>query len=146
MQIINKKAQFNYNILDKFEAGIELKGGEVKTIREGYADISGSHAKFIGNELFLINANIPSLNSDANPTRIRKLLLHKGELLSIGTKIKAKKLTVVPVSLYTKGRLIKVKLALAKTKRMFERKESLKKKDLEREIEKSLSERYKSKL
>jgi len=138
MQIKNKKARFNYNLLEDFETGIELKGGEVKSIKQGFADLSASYAKFLQGELYLINANIPTVQNNLDATRARKLLLHKKELVSIMTKIKAKKLTLVPISLYTRGRLVKVKLALAKRKKGFEKKESLKKKDMQREIEKTL--------
>jgi len=139
MIIINKRAKFNYNLYDRVEAGISLLGREAKSVRERRADLSNSFAKIINNEAFLINANIPAdPGGNYNSTRTRKLLLHKSEIVSILSKMKAKKLTLVPTKLYTKGRLVKVELALAKTKKEFEKKEAIKKKDIEREIEKEL--------
>ena len=142
MKIVNKKAKFNYRLLESIEAGIQLTGDETKSIRGGFLDLSNSYARIINNEVYLINANIPIGVRGENQTRSRKLLLHKDEIISIDSKIKAKKLTLVPVSLYTKGRLIKVKLALAKAKREYEKKEALKKKDIEREIEQELKVKY----
>ena len=137
--IVNKKARFIYNLFEKFEAGISLLGGEVKAIRSGHADLSNSYAKIVANEVFLINANIPVPGKkEYNSTRTRKLLLHKGEVVSLQSKIGAKKLTLVPTKLYTKRHLVKVELAIAKSKREFEKKESIKKKDIEREIETEL--------
>ncbi len=139
MKIYNRKARFNYNLFDKYETGISLVGGEVKAVRQGSVDISQSYAKVINGEAFLINANIPVAGKkDYDAQRTRKLLLHKKELVSIESKIKAKKLTLVPVKVYTKGRLIKVEIALAKSKRKYEKKESIKKKDIERDIEREL--------
>jgi SsrA-binding protein len=137
MEILNKRAKFKYNLLEVFEAGIQLVGGEVKSIRSGMADLGNAYAKIINDEVYLINANIPTPNLK-DPTRSRKLLLHKDEIVSIKTKIKAKKLTIVPVSLYTRGRLVKINLALAKTKKGYEKKEAIKKRDIEREIEQEL--------
>ena len=139
MRIINKKAKFNYNLSERFEVGIVLTGAEVKALKTGRADLSNSYAKIVGGEAYLVNANIPAQgvqNYDA--TRSRKLLLHKNELISLGTKMKQKQLTLVPIRVYTKGRLVKAEIALAKSKRKFEKKESIKKKDIEREIEKEL--------
>lgn len=139
MKIFNKKARFNYKLLDRFEAGIALLGAEVKAIRRGAVDLSHSFAKVMSDEVYLINANIPvEGKKDYNTRRIRKLLLHKSQIVSIRSKIKAKKLTLVPTKVYTKGRLIKVEVALAKAKRKFEKKEAIKRKDIEREIEREL--------
>ena len=142
MTIINKKARFNYNLFERIEAGISLLGREAKSIREKRGDLSNAYAKIIDHEAFLINANIPSdAGGEYNSTRTRKLLLHKSEIISILTKIKAKKLTLVPTKLYTKGRLVKVEIALAKPKREFEKREVLKKRDVAREVERELKER-----
>jgi SsrA-binding protein len=135
MRISNKQAKFNYQILEKFEAGIVLTGKEVKAIRAGQGNISQSFAKIIDGELFLINANIAV---DDRSTRTRKLLLHKNQIITIGMKVKAKKLTLVPLKMYTKGHLVKVQLALAKLKKKYQKKQSLKKKAIEREIEQEL--------
>ncbi len=137
MNIINKKARFNYSLTgDRVEAGIALSGAEAKSIREKRADLSRAVVRIMGNEIYLINANIPTLGSlKLRADRTRKLLLHKGEILSLGTRAKQQKLTLVPVKLYTKGRLVKCEIALGKTKAKFEKKEEIKRKDIEREIE-----------
>ena len=137
MRIFNKRARYEYELTpEKVEAGISLKGIEAKSIREGRADLSQSHVRVLNNEIFLINANIPVLGAKLDPTRSRKLLLHKNELLSIATKVKQKKLVILPVSLYNKGRLIKLELALGKPKKQFEKREEIKRRDINREIEK----------
>src|SRR3989344_6278614 len=140
MRIFNKRAKFEYELTgEKVEAGLSLRGAEAKSIRENRADLSQSHVRIMGTEAFLINANIPVLGTKDNyPTRIRKLLLHKGEILSLLTKSKQKKLQIVPLSLYNKGRLIKLGLELGKPKRKFEKKEAIKRHDIDRDIEKEL--------
>lgn len=139
MVITNKKAHFNYNLFERVEAGIVLNGGEVKAIRGGKADLSNSYARMVDDEMYLLNVNVPiEGKKEYTPTRTRKLLLHKSEIIAIKSKIKAKKLTLVPVKLYTKGPHIKVEIALAKGKREFEKKESIKRKDIERELEREL--------
>lgn len=141
MRIFNKKAKFNYKLLEKYEAGIVLSGGEVKSIKRGNIDLNQSYAKVIDGEIYLINVNIPVEGKKHYvPTRARKLLLHKKQIVSIQTKIKAKKLTLVPVRVYTKGRLVKVEISLAKSKRKYDKKEVIKKRDIEREIERELRE------
>ncbi|OGM59181.1 SsrA-binding protein [Candidatus Woesebacteria bacterium RIFCSPLOWO2_01_FULL_39_10] len=139
MQVINRKAKFNYQLIEKFEAGMVLSGSEVKSIKEGHIDISNAFAKIINGELFLINANMPIANGlNHDPSRMRKLLMHKNEIISIEGKIKQKKLTLVPTKVYTRGPLIKAEVALAKTKRKFEKKELIKKRDIKRDIEREL--------
>ena len=143
MAILNKKAGFEYFLYERFEAGISLIGGEVRSVRKNNVDLSNSYAKFVDNELFLVNANIPiEGKKDYVPTRSRKLLLHKSELISITSKLKANKLTLVPVKMYNKGRLIKVELALAKSKRSFEKRDSIKKKDIERDLAEQFADKY----
>lgn len=139
MKIINKKATFHYKFIERFEAGIVLSGGEVKSLKTNRADISNSYAKIVNGEVYLINANIPiEGKKDYSSTRSRKILLHKSEIISIKSKIQAKKLTLVPLKVYNKRRLIKIELALAKPKREFEKRQTIKKKDLEREIAQEL--------
>lgn len=137
MRIVNKRANFDYKLEpDRFEAGISLSGGEAKAVRTGHADLSQSLARVLSGEVWLINANIPVVGAkDYNSTHSRKLLLHAAEITSIMTKMKQRKLILVPTSLYNKGRLIKVELALGKAKRKFEKKEAIKRKDIKREIE-----------
>ncbi len=139
MKRVNRKANFNYKLFDRLETGISLLGAEVKALRSGNVDLSQSFAKIIDGEVYLINANIPVQGKkDYKSTRSRKLLLHKDQITSIQSKIKAKKLTLVPTKVYTKGRLVKVEIALAKAKRKYEKKEAIKRKDIEREIEREL--------
>jgi SsrA-binding protein len=138
MKSFNKRASFEYILFDKFEAGVVLKGAEAKAVCDGRADISRCFAKIIGGELYLVNANIPSAMTGLDPTRTRKLLVHKSELVSLESKMRQKKLTIVPLAIYTKGRLVKVELALARRKREFEKRESIKRKDIKRDIEREL--------
>lgn len=142
MKITNKRAFYDYQLLDRFEAGIKLTGGEVKAIREGHADLTGSFARMIGKEVYLVNAKIfPyrfTRNDEYDEKRTRKLLMHKKEILTIKAKLEGAGLTIVPVSLYNSHHLIKLELALAKGKKQFQKKESLKRKDIEREVEEEL--------
>lgn len=136
MKILNKRARFDYQILETIEAGISLTGGEARAVRTGHINLTGSFVKIINKEAYLVNANIPVPNKRYyEPTASRKLLLHKGQILDLLTKTKQKKLTLVPVSVYTKRRLIKLELALAKSKRVFEKKEAQKKVDIQRDID-----------
>lgn len=136
MKITNKRAKFEYKLEDeRFEAGLALSGGEAKAIRTGHLDLSVSFARIIGEEAWLINANVPVLGSTKyDAKRSRKLLLHKNEIVSIATKAKQQKLTLLPLAVYTKGRLIKAELALGKPKKKFEKRQEIKKRDIERDI------------
>jgi len=139
MKVLNRKARYNYQILEKYEAGIALIGAEVKAIRAGNISINQAYAKEVNGEIYLVNANISVPGKkEYNPTRSRKLLLHKSEIVSIITKIKAKKLTLVPTKVYTRGRLIKAEIALAKSKRKYQKKELLKRRSIERDVEREL--------
>jgi len=144
MKITNRKAKYDYNLFEKFEAGISLLGAEVKSIKNGEMDLASSYGKILGEEAYLINASIPIEGAkDYSPTRSRKLLLHKEEIISISTKIKAKKLTLVPTKVYTKGPLVKIELALARSKKKYQKKDLIRKRDLERELERDLKEKTK---
>src|SRR6185369_3906313 len=115
MKVFNKRAKFDYELQDRIEAGISLAGAEAKSIRLGRINISQAYAKIVGSEIWLINASIPiEGKKDYDQTRSRRLLLHRSEIRELEAKMKAKKLTLVPVCLYTKRRLYKVELALAK--------------------------------
>ena len=137
MKIFNKKARFEYELSGEgVEAGISLLGAEAKSVREGRADISQAAVRVLGNEAFLINANIPAAGLQKyDSTRMRKLLMHRSEILSLVTKMKQKRLQIVPVRVYNKGRLIKIYLELGKGKKKFEKKESIKRHDINRDIE-----------
>ncbi len=136
MKVVNKKASFNYNLLERLEVGVALTGSEAKTLREKGGDLGRSYVKIINHEAFLINANIYTEQGEAS--RTRKLLLHKREITALETKIKTKNLTLVPVKLYNKGRKIKLEIALAKPKRQFEKREAIKRQNLRREIAQEL--------
>lgn len=137
MNKVNKKARFEYELMGEgVEAGISLLGAEAKSVREGRADLSQSAVRILGDEVYLINANIPAKGIQGyNSTRARKLLLHRGEILSLITKMKQKKLQIVPLRVYTKGRLIKLYLELGRGKRKFEKKENIKRHDINKDIE-----------
>jgi len=140
MKIINKKANFKYTLEhEKYEAGISLRGDEVKAAKTNKVDLTNSHAKIIGGEMWLVGANIPGSDE---PTRTRKLLLSRKEITSIGSRISQKKLTFVPVSIYTKGRLLKVRLSLGKTKRGSDKRKSLREKDIKRQTERDIKGTY----
>lgn len=142
MKIINKSAGYNYELYDKVEAGVELTGAEVKSLFAGHATLGEAYVKFVGPELFLLNAHIhPYQYADVakiDPKRTRKLLLHKKELLLLQNKMRQKNLVLIPVSWYNKGRQIKLEIALARGKKMWEKREAIKKRDLNREIQESL--------
>ena len=137
MRHINKKANFHYRLEpEKIEAGISLRGAEAKGIRENRVDLSNATVRIMNGEAFLINANIVTQGlTNYDPTRIRKLLLHKSEVITLDTKAKASKLTLVPMVLYTKGRLVKLEIRLGKPKRKFEKRAAIKAQDIKREIE-----------
>ena len=141
MRILNLKARFKYQILEKIETGIVLTGAEIKSIRAGRVDLSQSFARIRDGEVYLVNAHIyPWMGSQkfADSRREKKLLLHKRQILNWQGKIAGGKLTLVPLSIYIKGNLAKVELALAKSKAKFDKRASLKKKTVEREIEREL--------
>ena len=143
MKITNRKAFFDAKILEKFEAGINLTGAEVKAVRSGHADLAGSFVRIMGSEAYLINANIFPYEyarpEGYNPTRTRKLLLHKREIIALKSKMDGQNLTLVPISLYTTKTVIKLELALGKPKKQFEKRQDLKKKTVERDIEEALA-------
>ena len=146
MKITNRKASFDYQLIDRFEAGINLVGAEVKAVREGHVDLTGSFARIIGNEVFLIHAKIfpyqHARPETYDTSRTRKLLLHKKEIISLKGKMDGANLTVVPVSMYTTHGLIKVELATAKSKKKFDKKESIKRQDIDRDTERELKRKF----
>lgn len=139
VKITNKRAFFDYELKDRFEAGINLYGAEVKAIRLGHADLTGAHARIMGSEAYLVNAKILPYQyarpEGYDEKRTRKLLLHKKEIFSLKSKLDGEKLTLVPVSLYEKHGYIKVELALGKGKKEFDKRRAIKKKDMKRELE-----------
>lgn len=138
--INNKKAHFNYNIEDTYEAGIELQGHEVKSIKKGQGNMNSAFCIVRGNEAYIIGMHVPAYqpnNTDANydPDRNRRLLLSKKEIKKLGEKDKIKGLTLVPLSLYSKGPYVKVSIGITRGKKEFNKKETIKSRDLDREME-----------
>jgi len=140
MKIIcdNRKARHLYEILDTFESGMVLTGSEVKSLRDGRAHLNDAYADFQGGELFLFQAHIaPYAQASYNnhePLRKRKLLLHKKELMKLVGQIQEKGLTLIPLQLYWKEGYAKIKLALSKGKKTFDKRESIKKRETDRTI------------
>lgn len=143
MKIFNRRAKHDYFLLESIEAGIALTGNEAKSLLQGRAELGSSFVRIRSGEAWLVGVNIPPHGGIQNydPLRLRKLLLNKAEITSLETKMKQQNLTLVPVSLYNKGRLIKAKLALARGKRQFEKREAKRRKDLDREAEIALKDR-----
>lgn len=143
MKIFNRRARYKYQILEKAEAGVVLAGAEVKSVRAGRVDLSEAFARVRDGEVFLVNANIsPWMGSQkfSDTRRERKLLLHKKQILNWQGKMAGSRLTLVPVSIYIKGNLAKVELALAKSKAKYDKRADLKKRAIEREVERELAE------
>ncbi len=139
----NKKAYFNYEILEKIEAGIVLIGQEVKSIKTGRINLAGSYVTLNNGEIFLVGANIPPYQpknapSDYLAERPRKLLLKKSEIKYLIGKTKEKGLTLVPLKVYTKKAKIKLEFGIAKGKKKADKRETIKKRTLKKEIEREL--------
>lgn len=142
----NRKAYHNYEILETYEAGICLKGTEVKSLRNNQANLKDSLARVEKNELFLFNCHIsqyPYGNiQNHEPTRIRKLLLKREEIKRLIGKTQEKGLTLIPLSLYLKKGKVKVELGLAKGKRLYDKRAVIKKRDQEKEIRQAMKGRW----
>ena len=138
----NRKAYHEFHILENFEAGIQLKGSEVKSIREGSVSLKQSYIVTRRGEAWIKALHIPSYShtgyDEHDPLRNRKLLLHKREILKIDAKLAEKGLTAVPTKLYFKGGLVKIELGLAKGKKLYDKRASKKKRDVERDIQRAL--------
>ncbi len=142
----NKKAYFNYQILEKFEAGIVLIGQEVKSLKTRGTNLAGSYVVIKNSEAFWIGANISPYQpknapSDYNPERSRKLLLKKSEIKYLIGKTKEKGLTLIPLIVYTKNAKIKIEFGLGKGKKKFDKREVIKKREQNKEIERELKTR-----
>ncbi len=139
----NRKARFDYEIIDTVETGIELFGFEVKSVRQGGARLAGSYVKVLGGELFLVGSNVSPYQSGNTPAdydaeRMRKLLVTKKEMAEFERKHKSDRLTLVPLKLYSVGRRIKCEIGLVRGKKKYDKRESIKKRDTEREIRRTL--------
>jgi len=142
----NRKAKFDYEILEKFEAGLVLLGQEVKAIKTGRMSLRGSYVVFKREELYLIGANIPPYQPknalpDYDPERSRKLLLNKSEIKHLIGKTKEKGLTLITLKVYTKYAKIKLEFGIGKGKKRPDKRETIKKRDVDRIIERELKAR-----
>jgi len=138
----NKKAYFNYEILEKFEAGIVLSGIETKAAKTGKASLASSFAIIRNNKVSLLNCSISpfqpkNISSAYEPERTKKLLLHKKEIEYLLGKVKQKNLTLIPLRMYTKHGLVKIELGLVKGKKKFDKRETIKKRDVKRNIDRA---------
>ncbi len=138
MKIVNHRALHDYTISDIYEAGIHLLGAEVKSVKGGKMSLDGSFVKIIGSEVYLVNAEIypyPYARPEGYESRrSRKLLLHKKEIISLKTKLAGAKLTLIPLECYNSHNLVKLKIALGRGKKEYEKREKIKRRDMEREI------------
>ena len=142
VEINNRKAKFDYEIIETIEAGIVLTGTEIKSIRQGHAMLKDSYAIVRNNEVFLLNMHISAYKQgnifNHEETRTRKLLLHKKEILKLNDKIRLEGYTLVPLKLYFKDNHAKILLGVAKGKKNYDKRETIKKRDIEREVKKTL--------
>ncbi len=142
---INRKARHDYHIEDSFEAGIVLQGSEIKSIRAGQVNLRDGFAAFYNDELWLMNTHIspykPASRENHEPTRQRKLLLHRRELNRLMGKLQEKGLTLVPLKMYLKNGLAKLEIGLARGKKQYDKRQSLKEKDDKRQIQRALAHR-----
>ena len=139
----NRRARFDYEMLTHYTAGVELVGLEVKAVKAGQMSLAGSYVGIRGGEAFLLGAEIAPYQpkntpADYDPKRARKLLLSKEELNELAEAEGTKGLTIVPLSVYNKGRFLKADIAIARGKKKFDKRESIKKRDTERDLNRSL--------
>ena len=142
MEILNRKVNFDYEIIDTYETGLVLTGTEIKSIRLGKCNLKDSYAIIKNNEMFILNMHISHYEQgnrfNHDETRTRKLLMHKKEILKLRDKLEIEGFTLVPIKLYFKGSKAKLLIGLAKGKKNYDKRESIKKKDIERQIAKEL--------
>ena len=142
----NRKARFNYEIIETYEVGIELKGTEVKSIRTGKVNLGEGYASVDNGEVFLKQVHISPYEQgnifNVDPLRVRKLLLHKHEIRKLIGETTQKGYSLIPLSMYLKRGKVKVQLALAKGKKNYDKRESLAKKDAQRRMEREIKDRY----
>lgn len=134
----NRKANFEYEIINKYEAGIVITGTEVKSLREGKVNLQESYGRIIKDEVWIVNSHINEYKygniNNHEPTRMRKLLLNKREIRKIKQQLQEKGLTLVPLKIYFKGSLVKVEIGIARGKKLYDKRESIKKRDIERNL------------
>jgi SsrA-binding protein len=144
MEIFNRKARFDYEILDSFEAGLELTGPEVKSTRAGQVSLQEAYIKVRDGQAWLVGAHIAPYASagdsgDYDPLRQRRLLLHKKELTSLTTKLQEKGLTLLPLKMYVVRNRIKLEVGLGRGKKKYDKRESIKKREAEREARRKIN-------
>ncbi len=145
MEILNRKARFDYEISDTLEAGLVLTGNEIKSIRKGSANLKDTYIQIKNGEAFIINMHITNYDKAVfkeEETRTRKLLLNKDEILKLNDKVSIKGYTIVPLKLYFKNGKAKLEIGVAKGKHTYDKKESIKQKDIKRETDKALKGKY----
>lgn len=146
MEIFNRVAKHDYFIIEEIECGIALTGTEIKSIRKGECNIKDSYGIIKRNEVFLLNMFVSPYKEgnifNHKETRTRKLLLHKKEILKLNNKIKLEGLTLIPLKLYLKNGKCKVLLGLCKGKKNYDKRESIRERDIKRQVEKTLKNRY----
>ncbi|HEY4524176.1 MAG TPA: SsrA-binding protein SmpB [Candidatus Paceibacterota bacterium] len=140
----NRQAGFRYEIMEKFEAGIELRGFEVKAIKTGRINLAGAHVIVRGNEIYLINADIAPYQpkntpADYDARRARRLLLTKKEIAELSVVERQKRLTIIPISVYSDKGKIKVEIAVARGKKKYDKRETIKKREVDRQIRRTLT-------
>jgi SsrA-binding protein len=135
----NRKANFEYFLLDRFEAGIELRGSEIKSVRNGQISINEAYVETNGKEAWLVECHIAPYEQASHfqhdPKRPKRLLLHKREIRQLWNESRKKGVTIVPVSVYLKDGRAKVEIALAKGKKLYDKRQTIAKRDAQREIE-----------
>ena len=140
----NRQAGFRYEIMEKFEAGIELRGFEVKAIKTGRINLAGANVIVRGNEIYLINADIAPYQpkntpADYDARRARRLLLTKKEIAELSVVERQKRLTIIPISVYSDKGKIKVEIAIARGKKKYDKRETIKKREVNRQIRRTLT-------
>lgn len=142
MKVVNKKALFDYEVVESYEVGVVLTGAEVKSTKTGQVSLTGSRVVNLGGEMWVIGMNIPQYKNSSldeyDPARRRKLLLKREEIVAIESKRQSAGLTVVPLAVYNKGSLIKLEIGLVRGKKKYEKREVLKKRTEERQLARML--------
>ncbi|MFH0890506.1 MAG: SsrA-binding protein SmpB [Candidatus Liptonbacteria bacterium] len=141
----NRRARFDYEIFDVYEAGLELSGMEAKSARLGQMNLAGSHALVKNGECWLLNSQIipfqpKNASDDYDPTRFRRLLLHRAEISILANRLQQKGWSLIPLRAYLKKNLVKVELGLGRSKKTHDKRESIKKKDIDREVRRTQAE------
>lgn len=141
----NRKARHEYFLLDTYEAGLVLKGSEIKSIRAGHISLAQAYVNVDGNEAWLVNAHIAPYNeasrNNHDPLRVRKLLLHRKEIRKLSDKVRQKGATIIPLRIYLKDGKAKIEIALAKGKRHYDKREEIAKRDAQREMDRRYKKR-----